>query len=134
MNSEQLFNLFLGLDKNHSFKNDLIVAQNKYNKEIKQLREAILFEDLLKKEIDILVYDTQGKPFFQDLFKTFLRLVSIVGTIFFFLQGLKTDKKIKVSIEKTPEGRFFTKLVGLMCGCLLIITLIKHLRMCKRYV
>lgn len=28
----------LGLDKNHSFKNDLIVSQSRYDKEIKELK------------------------------------------------------------------------------------------------
>ena len=50
-------------EKDFNFQKAVIVAHKAYNKTTKELRNAILFEDLLKSEINITVYDTKGKPF-----------------------------------------------------------------------
>lgn len=93
-----------------------------------------MFEDLLKKEIDILIYDTQGKPYFQHIIKIILMLVSVVGTVYTFYHGLRTEKKFKIYMEKTPEGRAIISVVKLLCLWVFVVALFKNKKFTNRYV
>jgi hypothetical protein len=122
------------MEKNHNFQKELIVHRKEYEKSTYELRSAILFEDLLKTELQIAIYDTKGKPFTWQMLK-FIYMLLTVGTSIWGIDLLiQADPRNKVLLEKTFYGKVYKFVIYLLCTTLFLVAWGKHMAFKKRYV
>ncbi len=98
---DKVWNILIKEAPDHNFQKDIIVHKKSFEKTTRELRSAILFEDLLKSEIDILIYDTKGRPYAHTMLK-FIYMLFTVGAAIWSLYALrKYDPKNGILLDRT---------------------------------
>lgn len=131
---DPLFNMILDLEKNHNFQRELIVHRKEYEKSTYELRSAILFEDLLKSELTITIYDTLGKPFRWQMLKLIYMLLTVGTSLWGIDLLVQADPRNKVLLEKTFYGKLYRFAIYFLCTGLFLVAWGKHMSFRKRYV
>jgi hypothetical protein len=98
---DKMWNLLIKEDPNRNYQRDIILHKRTFEQSTKELRSAILFEDLLKTELDILIYDTKGRPYAHNLLKFFYLLLTVSAGVWSIYALRKHDPKNGVLIDRT---------------------------------
>jgi hypothetical protein len=131
---DPVWNMILDLEKSHNFQRELIAHRHDYEKSTYELRSAILFEDLLKSELTIVIYDTFGRPFRWQLLK-FVYMLLTVGLALWGIDLLvQADPRNKVLLEKTFYGKIYRWTIYLLCVVLFFRAWGRHMSFKKRFV
>jgi len=86
----------LNLADDYNPQRQLILQKKSFRNSTKELRSAILFEDLLKSEINILIYDTKGKGYFWQVFSLLYKIFSICLAFYGVKMLIDYDSKYKI--------------------------------------
>ena len=98
------------------------------------MRAAILFEDLLKTEIDIAIYDTKGRPFAHAVLKWFWGMLSVGAVMWGFYALREYDPKNGVLLDRTTEGKVVKYTMHGVAFVMFCVVCSRYLNFMKRYV
>ena len=105
-----------------------------YERSTKELRANILFEDLLKSEFQIPVYDTKGKPYTHMWMKNLFNIFFFGLTVWFLKSFAESSPKNKVFLERTSGGKLFQSLLYGFAGWFLVVGFFRYVKFQRRFV
>lgn len=118
----------------HNFQKEIILHKKAFEQTTKELRSAILFEDLLKSQIDILIYDTKGKPYAHFLLKILYIWLSLAASYWSIQAFRDYNPKNGVLLDRTTMGKIAKYTIYTCIGLMSIVSIFKYHNFRTKYV
>lgn len=111
-----------------SFMKDLVVARKAFRntQNTSQLRDAILFEEILNNQLVIPIYDTQGR-FYRSELRKLLMYLTVIGLSWFCYYMAIRDPKFEIEMTRTTKGHAI-RAVHIFCSAVLFFYAIRTYR------
>lgn len=100
---------------------DLVVARKVYRQtqNTSQLRDAILFDEILNNQLNILIYDTEGR-FYKSSLTRLLLYLAVIGLSWASYYMMIRDPKTEIIMNRTSQGELI-RAIHILCSVGLLI-------------